>query len=128
VVPPRPAPSPPAPSVFLPVAASVFSSISPVLVPPIPPPITPVPPGGATVPAQSTAKREERARKEASQSAYVTRPAGTSSEDWFYPVVGVTTILALLLLAGTARLAAKPKLALAIARIDDNPRTRRGGP
>ncbi|HUA47170.1 MAG TPA: hypothetical protein VMA77_18185, partial [Solirubrobacteraceae bacterium] len=48
----------------------------PVLVPPlIPPALTPVPPGGATVSAQATARREERQRKHASQSAYVTRPA-----------------------------------------------------
>ncbi|MBV9919485.1 MAG: hypothetical protein JOY78_01325, partial [Pseudonocardia sp.] len=76
----------------------------PPLVPPlIPPSLTTVPPGGATVSAQATARREEKARKHAQQSAFLTRPAGASATDWFYPVVGVMTLLALLLAAGGLR-------------------------
>jgi hypothetical protein len=91
--------------------------------PPIPAPITPVPPGGATAPAQSTAKREEKARKEASQSAYVIRPAGESFEDWFYPAVGGMTVLSLLLIAGGVR--PGPKRAPAYARVEDEYEWRR---
>jgi hypothetical protein len=110
---------------FLP-APLAFAAVTPVVVPPIPPPITPVPPGGATASAQATAKREEKARKHASQSAYVTRPAGTSAEDWFYPAVAVVTVVSMMLIAGGIR--PGPGRAPAFVEIkasDDDPRLRR---
>jgi hypothetical protein len=82
----------------------------------IPLAITPVPPGGATAQAPSAARREERARKHARQSAYATRPAGTSATDWFFPAVGVATLLALMLIAGGLRPGPRQKLALAELR------------
>jgi hypothetical protein len=95
----------------------------PVAVPPIPPAGVPIPPGGAT--ASAAAKREEKARKHASQSAYVTRPAGTPGTEWFYPALGVVTLLALLLVAGGARPGPKPKYALLEAREEPWRRPRR---
>jgi hypothetical protein len=77
----------PAPLPFAPVA----------VVPPPPPPIQPIPPSGGMAQSPSTAKREEKARKEASQSAYVIRPAGTPGNEWFYGVVGGIGILGIVL-------------------------------
>jgi hypothetical protein len=131
--PPAPRPlartqQPPPPAAIVPfiAAASPFASITPVLTPPVPPPITPVPPGGATAPAQSTAKREERARKHARQSAYVTRPAGQSAADWFYPAVGVTLFVSLLLIGGGLRPGPKRAPAYAVLRETTERRRRRG--
>jgi hypothetical protein len=116
--PKAPAPRPaPAPAPALPAAVPLVQSAppfspAPVAFPLIPPPVTPVPPGGATVSAQAAARREEKARKHASQSAFVTRPAGTSATDWFYPAVGVVGMIALLLAAGGLRPGPRQKLAL----------------
>ncbi len=121
---PPPVITPPGPSVP-PVVAAVESP-PPVAVPPIPTAITPVPPGGATASAQATARREEKARKHASQSAYTIRPAGSSSEEWFYPAVGVISVLAVWLVAAGVRPGPRPKLVLLEARVtDDDPRQRR---
>jgi hypothetical protein len=84
-----------------------------VLVPPPATPVQPTPPSGAvTAPSVSqspaTAKREERARKHASQSAYTIRPAG-ASDDWFYGVVAVASLLAMLLGAQALRPNARPR-------------------
>jgi hypothetical protein len=68
------------------------------------------------VSAQATARREEKARKHASQSAYVLRPAGTSATDWFFPGLGVVTLLTLLLVAHGIARGERPKLALAELR------------
>jgi hypothetical protein len=95
VVTPAPAP--------VPVQSQPPVGVPPVVLPLIPASLTPVPPGGATVSAQATARREEKARKHAQQSAYLTRPAGTSGTEWFYPAVGVITVFALLLAAGGLR-------------------------
>lgn len=111
---PVPAPFEPAPTVGLP----------PIVPPLIPPALTPVPPGGATVSAQATARREERARKHASQSAYVIRPAGVSATEWFFPAVAVVSLLALLLVAAGLRPRPKPRLALVELRYTDRPRRR----
>jgi hypothetical protein len=120
--PPAHAPSPSPPFV---AGVSATQSVSAAVTPPIPPPLTPVPPGGATAPAQSTAKREEKARKEASQSAYVTRPAG-SGEDWFYAVVGAVSILAVALIGGGLRPGPRREPALLELReTDDQLRRRR---
>jgi hypothetical protein len=115
----------PAPAPSFVAAATAFNAATPVLAPLIPPPITPVPPGGATAPAQSTAKREERARKHARQSAYLTRPAGTSSDNWFYPAVVVMTVAAVMLIAGGVRPGPKRSPAFARLRTNENERRRR---
>jgi hypothetical protein len=114
----HPAPQQP----FLPSLSS-NPTLGVVLTPLLLPPLTPVPPGGATVPAQSTAKREEKAKKEASQSAYVTRPAGESVPGWFYPAVGGLTLVSLLLLAGGVR--PRPKRAPAYAFVRETPEFRK---
>jgi hypothetical protein len=105
-------------------AAAVATPIGIGFAPVPPAPITPVPPGGATSPAQSSAKREEKARKHASQSAYVTRPAGTSAADWFYPVVGGLTVVSLFLIAGGLKPGPKRAPAYAEVRIERNRRRR----
>lgn len=116
--------SQPAPPPFI-NAAAVATPIG-IAVAPVPPaPITPVPPGGATATAQSAAKREEKARKHASQSAYVIRPAGESGSDWFYAVVGGATIASLLLIAGGVR--PGPRRAPAYAEVWTDERRRRHG-
>jgi hypothetical protein len=84
-----------------------------VLVPPPATPVQPTPPSGAvTAPSVSqspaTARREERVRKHASQSAYTIRPAG-ASDDWFYAVVAVASLLAMLLGAHALRPGARPR-------------------
>ncbi len=126
----QPHASPPAVVVIAPavqpfVQPDVSLSVPPIVPPLIPPALTPVPPGGATAPAQSTAKREEKARKHASQSAYVIRPAGTSATDWFYPAVGVVTLLSVMLIAGGLRPGPDPKLAFVEIRDPVEPRRRR---
>jgi hypothetical protein len=120
---PKPVQRPPAPIAVAPapVAPSVLQQaptlgLPPIVPPLIPPALTPVPPGGATVSAQATARREEKARKHARQSAYVLRPAGTSATDWFFPVVGAVTLLALLLSAEALRRGPGPKPALSELR------------
>ena len=110
-IPPPPVQIPSAGS-SAPIQPSPPAGVPPVVLPLIPPALTPVPPGGATVSAQAAARREEKARKHASQSAFVIRPAGTSATDWFYPTVGIVTVLAMLLVAGGLRPGPKPRLAL----------------
>jgi hypothetical protein len=115
--PPPPAlPSPPA--VLVPLTGVALPA--PVAIPPIPPPVTPVPPGGATASAQASARREERARKHASQSAFTTRPAGSSAVDWFYPVVGVMSLVGLMLILQGLRPGPRPRLALLEQRDEDH--------
>jgi hypothetical protein len=117
-----PAPQP-VPSFVLEAAAI---SVTPVVPPPVPPAATPVPPGGGAT-AQATARREEKARKEARQSAYVVRPAGAPATDWFFPAVGVTSVLALLLIAGGLRPGPRPNYAFVEAREQaGRPRPRQG--
>jgi len=129
--PPAPAPRPPAPAPaatsppFISQSNPALSLPPPAIFPPIPLPVTTVPPGGATVPGQATARREERARKHARQSAYVTRPAGASAEEWFYPTVGVMTVFALWLISNGIRVGPKRRLALAEDRVTTDPRRRR---
>ena len=96
-----------------PVPAQPQPALGVVVPPLIPPGLTPVPPGGATVSAQATARREAKARKHPQQSAYVTRPAGTSGAEWIYPAVSVITVLALLLAAGGRKPGPRPEPALA---------------
>jgi hypothetical protein len=111
---PKPGAPPAQPQPFL-TPVTPFNAVGVAVVTPVPPPVTPVPPGGATAQAQAQAKREEKARKEASQSAYVVRPAGESASDWFYPAAGGLTLVSLLLIAGGVR--PGPKRAPAYARV-----------
>lgn len=137
-VPPTPPPvRPPAPTPLitpfvplpapLPLQASAVAAAAAV-VPPIPPPITPIPPGGATATSQAQARREEKARKHAEQSAYTIRPAGASATEWFYPAVGVVSVIAAMLIAaGVAPGLPRKRPALAWQRDEDASRRRRLG-
>jgi hypothetical protein len=116
---PAPAPVPAAPQ---PVAVPAIPAVA---VPPIPPAVTPVPPGGATASAQAAARRKEKAQKHASQSAYATRPAGTPGSDWFYPAVGLVSVLAALLAAGSMRPGPRARPAMLIDRGRELPVRRR---
>jgi hypothetical protein len=100
-----------------------------VLVPPPVTPVQPTPPSGAvTAPSVSqspaTAKREERARKHASQSAFTIRPAG-ANDDWFYGVVAVASLLVMLLGAQTLRPGIRSRPAWIGAAPAGRPRPRR---
>jgi hypothetical protein len=95
-------------------------------------PVSPTPPSGTSVvtapgvsQAPASARREERARKHASQSAFAIRPAGTSDE-WFYALVGGATVLTLLLAAaGIARMGPRPRPLAARAWVQHGPDTSR---
>ncbi len=98
--PPAPAAAKPAPA-EPPLPAPIESvGASPAILPAATPPVEPIPPGaGGYAQSPSAAERKEKARKQASQSAFSIRSAGTSGADWFYAAVGVTALLALLLSA-----------------------------
>ncbi len=88
--PPAPAAAKPAP-VEPPLPAPIESLVPPLaILPAATPPVEPIPPGASGY-AQSpaAAERKEKARKQASQSAFSTRPAGTSGAEWFYVAVGL---------------------------------------
>jgi hypothetical protein len=125
VVPKRPPHAPVVPVPFVPAPSTPLQPTSlvnpPLLVPLLTPPVTPVPPGGATVSSTATARREEKARKHAQQSAFVIRPAGTPATDWFYPAVGVAGVLAVLLAAEGMRPRRRPRYALLEAYSADDP-------
>jgi hypothetical protein len=99
----------PAPAPTVVPAASPSPSPPIAVVPPPPTPVQPTPPGGSPVPAggvaqsPATARREEKARKHASQSAFTIRPAGTSTSDWLYGAVGAASVLVMLLAASALR-------------------------
>jgi photosystem II stability/assembly factor-like uncharacterized protein len=113
---PRARPLPPVPSVPPPVEPPLPPNPPPaqvpaapvIAVPPVPPSVQPIPPGGAST-AQAAARRREKVKQHAQQSAYTTRPAGASATDWFYPAVGVVSVLALLLVAGGVRAGPGPR-------------------
>ncbi len=117
---PKPAPPPaaqPVPVEPLPTPLEQAPPL-PAILPAATPPVEPIPPGG-TAQAPSTAKREEKARKHASQSAFVIRPAGVTGEEWFaggeqwfYAGVGFVTLLTLLLSAKGMRAGPRPRPAL----------------
>jgi hypothetical protein len=132
--PPAPAPAPkqlvPAPEPPSPVAAFVppvpFQPTLPVIaVPPLPGTVTPVPPGGSAS-AQAAARKKERVKKHAKQSAFTTRPPDVSATEWFYPAVGTMSVIALLLIAGGVTPRPRPRPAL--LTLDDEPATRRHRP
>jgi photosystem II stability/assembly factor-like uncharacterized protein len=103
--PPSPPPPAPAPVKLAPTELPLPPPIEslgapPAILPAATPPVEPIPPGASGyAQSPSAAERKEKARKQASQSAFTTRPAGTSGADWFYVAVGVTALLALLLSA-----------------------------
>jgi hypothetical protein len=99
----------------------------PAIVPAATPPVEPIPPGsGGYAQSPSAAKRKEKAHKHASQSAFSVRPAGTSGPDWFFPAVGVTTLLALLLSARALPTRPGPRPVPLLARGESGDRRRRG--
>jgi photosystem II stability/assembly factor-like uncharacterized protein len=92
----------PTPAVVAPPLPPPIESVGapPAILPAATPPIEPIPPGASGyAQSPSAAERKEKARKQASQSAFTIRPAGTSGADWFYVAVGFATLLALLLSA-----------------------------
>jgi hypothetical protein len=130
VPPPKPAAAPtpqhapppaPAPGAVLPPPLEALPA-TPAILPAATPPVEPIPPGASGY-AQSpaAAKRREEARKHASQSAFVlrpagaVRPAGSGGADWFYVALGATTLLALLL-SGRSLARPRPRPALSAAR------------
>ena len=118
---PPPPPPAPLPTIFEaalpPSTLNVVPPAPVVAVPPIPPVSTPIPPGGSAS-AQAAARRKEKAVKQASQSAFSARPSGTSSEDFFYPVLGVVSLLALLLTAGGIGAGPRARPAPLLLRVD----------
>jgi hypothetical protein len=132
IIPPPPVPAAaPTPPIIAPVIAPLPGLFARQIlpVPPPPPPIQPIPPGGATAPSASTAPRREKAHKHASQSAFTIRPSGADAFTWFFPATVGAGILALLLCAGTVA-APRPRRRIQPAPIGRHtpihvPRTRR---
>ena len=124
----RPSAQPPE----LPGAPTEQLGVPPAILPAATPPVEPIPPGaGGYAQSPSAAERREKARKQASQSAFAIRPAGASSqeshsgEEWFYAAVGIATLLALLLSARALPAGPRPRPALLIDRRTDAARRRR---
>ena len=133
VIPPAPAPAPLVKSTPPPPPAEQFSvpteqvPITPALVPATTPPVEPIPPGsGGYAQSPSAAERREKARKHASQSAFVIRPAGTSGQDWFYGAVAISMMLVLALTAGGIRGGSRGRPAPAFNRTPAERERRRG--
>jgi photosystem II stability/assembly factor-like uncharacterized protein len=115
--PPAPvhAPAPPTPAPVEPPLPVPIESVGapPAILPTATPPVEPIPPGASGyAQSPSAAERKEKARKQASQSAFSTRPAGTSGAEWFYAAVGFATLLALLLSARGLPMGPRPRPAL----------------
>jgi photosystem II stability/assembly factor-like uncharacterized protein len=131
---PSPRPPPPAPAakpapVEPPLPPPIESvSAPPAILPAATPPVEPIPPGASGyAQSPSAAERKEKARKQASQSAFATRPAGTSGAQWFYAAVGVTALLALLLSAMGLPAGPRPRPALLLDRDAAGGARRRAG-
>jgi photosystem II stability/assembly factor-like uncharacterized protein len=97
--------------------------VTPAIFPAATPPVEPIPPGASGyAQSPSAAERREKARKQASQSAFAIRPAGASSqesrsgEQWFYAALGITTLLALMLSARALPAGPRPRPVLLIDR------------
>jgi hypothetical protein len=112
-----------------PLPAPIESVVAPLaILPAATPPVEPIPPGASGyAQSPSAAERKEKARKQASQSAFSTRPSGVSGEEWFYVAVGGATLLALLLGAQALPAGPRPRPALLLERTssEDRRRTRR---
>jgi hypothetical protein len=106
-------PAPPTP-VEAPLPTPIESvSVPPAILPAATPPVEPIPPGASGyAQSPSAAERKEKARKQASQSAFSIRPAGTGGAEWFYVAVGFSTLLALLLSARGLPMGPRPRPAL----------------
>ncbi len=140
-IPPAPVPAPPpAPPATKPLAppaikpipvepplqAPIESVVPPLtILPAATPPVEPIPPGASGyAQSPSAAERKEKARKQASQSAFSTRPSGASGADWFYVAVGGATLLALLLGAQALPAGPRPRPALLLERTSSEDRRR----
>ncbi len=137
---PAPPPAPPTPPATKPLAPPATKPIpvepplpTPIesVVPPLAilpaatPPVEPIPPGASGyAQSPSAAERKEKARKQASQSAFSTRPSGASGADWFYVAVGGATLLALLLGAQALPTGPRPRPALLLERTSSEDRRR----
>jgi photosystem II stability/assembly factor-like uncharacterized protein len=110
-------PPPPAPTESVGASAAILPAATP--------PVEPIPPGaGGYAQSPSAAERKEKARKQASQSAFSTRPSGTSGADWFYIAVGGASLLALLLGAQALPSGPRPGPILLVERITGENRRR----
>ncbi|HEY2631734.1 MAG TPA: lytic murein transglycosylase [Solirubrobacteraceae bacterium] len=102
---------------------------SPAILPAATPPVEPIPPGASGyAQSPSAAERKEKARKQASQSAFSIRPSGASGEEWFYVAVGGASLLALLLGAQVLPSGPQPGPALLVERAAEENRRRRAKP
>jgi len=128
VPPPAPSPTTPEPP------ATPTEQLGPpaAILPAATPPVEPIPPGAGGY-AQSPAKREEKARKHASQSAFTLRrsafagrPSGSGGEDWFYGAVGIAALLALFLSARGLPAGPRPRPVLLFDDNGQGDRRRRG--
>ena len=126
---PVPAPAPVEPPLPAPIESV---GTPPAILPAATPPVEPIPPGaGGYAQSPSAAERKEKARKQASQSAFSIRPAGSSGAEWFYVAVGFATLLTLLLSAQALPPGPRPRPALLFARAageGERRRTRRRYP
>jgi photosystem II stability/assembly factor-like uncharacterized protein len=132
-VPPTPAAKPLAPPAAKPIPvepplpAPIESVVAPLaILPAATPPVEPIPPGASGyAQSPSAAERKEKARKQASQSAFSTRPSGASGAEWFYVAVGGATLLALLLGARALPAGPRPRPALLLEHTASEGRRRR---
>jgi photosystem II stability/assembly factor-like uncharacterized protein len=127
--PPAP-PAPPAakPAPLEPPLPAPIESVGapPAILPAATPPVEPIPPGaGGYAQSPSAAERKEKARKQASQSAFSIRPAGASGAEWFYAAVGVASLLAVLLGAQALPAGPRPRPALLLGRTEAEGKRRR---
>jgi hypothetical protein len=100
--------------------------LTPAILPAATPPVEPIPPGSSGyAQSPSAAKRREESRKQASQSAFVVRPAGAGGAEWFYVVAALTTVLALLLSARSLPVRPRPHPAALLERSAGEDRVRR---
>jgi hypothetical protein len=129
-----PAPKPPAarpPARIEPAPTPVSEpvAVAPAILPTPTPPVEPIPPGASGyAQSPSAAERREKAEKEASQSAFTTRPpvprpttiggraasaaSGGTESPWYYWALGATTLLALILSARGLRPRSRARPAL----------------
>ncbi len=138
---PAPPPAPPTPPATKPLAqpatkpipaepplpAPIESVVPPLaILPAATPPVEPIPPGASGyAQSPSAAERKEKARKQASQSAFSIRPSGASGTEWFYVAVGSATLLALLFGAQALPAGPRPRPVLLLERPSNEDRRRR---
>jgi hypothetical protein len=114
--PPAPANTAPAPVEPPPPVPLESVTAPPAILPTATPPVEPIPPGASGyAQSPSAAERKEKARKQASQSAFSIRPAGNGPE-WFYLAVALTALLSMGLGARGLRAMPRPRPALLLDR------------